>query len=246
MASDIGCVRSNNEDAVAFVCPDDPDLRMRFGVLAVVADGMGGCRGGEVASALAVNTIRRCYFMTPADQSRQRTLELAMSEANSAIFRTAQADRSLAGMGTTATVLLVVGACALLAHVGDSRLYHCTGGRCTQLTEDQTLVAQLVKDGQISAAQARHHPLRSVLLRSLGTQRGLRVDARRLPAPEIGDHFVLSSDGLHQAVESTDIAAIVASLEPEAACQRLIALARERDGSDNISVGVIAIRAAGR
>lgn len=245
MASDIGCLRRTNEDSIAFVCPDDPDLRMRFGVLAVVADGMGACPGGEVASALAVKAIRRSYFMTPADKDRQRTLELAMREANGAIFRAAQADRALTGMGTTATALVLVGSNALVAHVGDSRLYRCTDSLCVQLTDDQTLVARMVKDGLIAAGEARHHPLRSVLLRSLGTQRGLRVDARRLPAAKVGDSFVLCSDGLHAAVEPTEIARIVESTDPEGACQQLIALARKRDGSDNTSVGVIAILAGG-
>lgn len=243
MASDIGCQRESNEDAVAFVCPDDADLQQRLGVLAVVADGMGGHLGGEVASALAIETICRSYFATPADQDPLRAIELAVLQANRDIYRAGQADPALAGMGTTATALVLLPTRAFFAHVGDSRLYRCAQGRCSQLTDDHTLVEQMLKDGLIGAEEARRHPLRNMLLRSLGTVCGLRVAVQRCDAPAIGDTFVLCSDGLYGSVEPADIAEIVGSLEPEAACQRLIELARERDGSDNISVGVIVIRA---
>ncbi|WP_300317155.1 protein phosphatase 2C domain-containing protein [Accumulibacter sp.] len=244
MASDVGCVRRANEDSIAFVRPQDADLRQRLGVLAVVADGMGGHRAGEVASALAVETICHAYFASPADQDPLRALKLAVREANSAIHRAGLADRALAGMGTTATALVVMSTAVLFAHVGDSRLYRCTGGCCRQLTDDHTLVEQMVRDGLISVQEARQHPMRSMLLRSLGTSPGVRVAAQRCAAPAVGESFVLSSDGLHESVEAADIAEIVASLAPEAACRQLIELARERDGSDNISVGVIAIQPA--
>ncbi|WP_300339528.1 PP2C family serine/threonine-protein phosphatase [Accumulibacter sp.] len=244
VATDVGCVRETNEDAVAFVCPADAELRRRRGVLAVVADGMGGHLGGEVASVLAVETICRCYFAAPADQEPLRAVELAVLEANRAIYRQGDADPALIGMGTTATVLVLLPTSALYAHVGDSRLYRCAKGRCIQLTQDHTLVEQLLQDGMISALEARYHPMRNILLRSLGTRRGLRVAVQRCAAPAIGETFVLCSDGLHGSVEPADIAEAVGTLDPEQACRRLIDLARERDGSDNISVGVIAVRAS--
>lgn len=244
MASDVGRVRLSNEDSLAFVCPDDPALRQRLGLLAIVADGMGGHRGGEVASALAVETICRDYFATPAGDDRMRALELAMLAANKAICRAGEMDQALEGMGTTATALVVAGEEVLFAHVGDSRLYRCSNGQCSQLTEDHTLVEQMLRDGVISAHNARHHPMRNMLMRSLGTPTGLRIATQRCAPPAIGETFVLCSDGLHESFEPAEIAEIVASMEPAAASRRLVELACERDGSDNVSVGVVAIRPA--
>ena len=243
MAKDIGRVRTTNQDSIAFVSPGGHDERRRRGVLAVVADGMGGHQGGEVASALAVRTICDRYYRAPGDDPLH-VIELAMAEANGEILRAATADEALAGMGTTATVLVLVGKSAFFAHVGDSRLYRCRQGLATQLTEDDTLVEQMVKDGMISAEEARHHPERSVLLRSLGTRPEVRVVIQRCAPPQIGDTFVLCSDGMHDSIAPSEIASIVESFDPEGACRRLIELARDRDGSDNISVGVVAVRPA--
>ena len=243
MASDIGCVRSSNQDSIAFVSPSDADVRRRLGVLAVVADGMGGHNGGEVASALAVETICRHYFAAPDDDPGQ-ALALALREANGVVFRASEADLALDGMGTTATALALIGTRVVFAHVGDSRLYRCVGGRCTQLTTDDSFVAEMVKNRMITAEQALHHPARNVLLRSLGTQAKLWLVAQSCDPVEPGDCFVLCSDGLWDMVEMQEIARIVASAEAEDACRQLIELARERGGSDNISVGVLAIRSA--
>jgi serine/threonine protein phosphatase PrpC len=244
LASDVGRVRRSNEDALAFVCPDDIALRRRLGVLAVVADGMGGHRGGEVASTLAVETISRVYFAAPPGQDRLPALERAMLDANRAICRAGLADPELEGMGTTATALVIVDHSVFFAHVGDSRLYHCTDGCCRQLSEDHTLVAQMVKNRVISVEDARHYPMRNVLMRSLGTYSGLQIATQSCAAPQIGDAFVLCSDGLHASIEPAEIAEVVASLDVREASQRLVDLACARDGSDNISVAVVAIRPA--
>ncbi|HPT51262.1 MAG TPA: protein phosphatase 2C domain-containing protein [Accumulibacter sp.] len=241
MATDIGCLRRSNQDRVAFVVPQDAEERKRLGVLAVLADGMGGHQGGEVASDLAVKTICERYFATSGNGSR-RALELAIEEANGAVFRAAQSDPRLEGMGTTATVLLLVGRKVLFANVGDSRLYRCVAGQCTQMTVDDTLVEQLLRAGIIDAEEARQHPVRNVLLRSLGTQDQLGVDARRGGSPTVGESFVLCSDGLYETIGPEEIARAVTDREPEVACRELIELARERGGRDNISVGVVAIR----
>ncbi|WP_186408151.1 Stp1/IreP family PP2C-type Ser/Thr phosphatase [Candidatus Accumulibacter aalborgensis] len=242
-ASDIGCVRSSNQDSLAFVSPKAPEVRRRLGVLAVVADGMGGHNGGEVASAMAVDTICRHYFATPGDDPGQG-LALALRAANSAIFQAAEADSELDGMGTTVTAMVLVGEGVLFAHVGDSRLYRCFAGQSTQLTEDDSLVADMVRKRLIASEQARHHPARNVLLRSLGTQAKLSIVTQRCDPLRIGDRFVLCSDGLWDTVEPQEIAGIAASLDAERACRQMIELARDRGGSDNISVIVIAIHAA--
>ena len=241
MATDIGCVRTSNQDSIAFVSPGDPEELRRRGVLAVVADGMGGHNGGEVASRVAVETICRRYFASH-DDDPLRAIEQALLEANAAIFRYAEADRALSGMGTTATVLALIGRRMCFGHVGDSRLYRCSGGLLTQLTKDDTLVEQMVSEGLITAEQARYHPERNILLRSLGTHPDLRVTAEGGDPPQLGDTFVLCSDGLYDGVEAREIAEVVEACDPQDACRRLIELARERGGSDNISVGVIAVR----
>ena len=242
MASDVGCVRDSNQDSIAFVSPDDAEVRRRLGVLAVVADGMGGHNGGEVASAIAVETICRHYYATTSDDAAQ-ALALAVREANGAVFRAAAADSTLEGMGTTATALVLVGNGVIFAHVGDSRLYRCRAGSSRQLTEDDSFVAEMVKNRLIRPEQAAHHPARNVLLRSVGTQEKLWAIAQHGDPPQVGDCFVLCSDGLWDTVEAREMARIVDTAEPEGACRQLIQMARERGGSDNISVGVLAIRA---
>jgi len=244
LASDIGCVRDSNQDSMALVVPGEAALRQRRGLLAVVADGMGGHNGGEVASAVAVETICRSYFSAAAAEDPAAALALALREANAAVFGTAEADSRLAGMGTTATALALVDGHALVAHVGDSRVYHCRSGQGRQLTTDDSLIVELINNGMISAEQARHHPARNVLLRSLGTQAKLWVIANPGAPAAPGDSFVLCSDGLWDSIDADEIAQFVAAMNPEEAVRRLIALARARDGSDNISVGVLTIQAA--
>lgn len=242
VATDIGCVRETNQDAVALVQPASGAETKRRGLLAIVADGMGGHKGGAVASALAVETVCQRYF-AETDDEPARALELAMREANRVIHAAAQGNPALDGMGTTATALVLVNGEAIYAHVGDSRLYRCVQGRCAQLTEDDSLVEQMVRNGIITACETHRHPFRSVLLRSLGTSEDLDIRAQRGVRLHGGETFVLCSDGLHDGVGMKDIAAAVDLPSAEAACRRLIDLACERDGSDNISVGVVAVRA---
>ncbi len=240
VASDIGGVRESNQDSIALLLPGDPSLCERRGLLAVVADGMGGHKGGEVASALAVTAICRHYFAV--DETPSHALTLALREANNIVFRAAEADSRLAGMGTTATALALVDGQALLAHVGDSRLYRCRDGQGHQLTTDDSLVVEMVNCGILSSEQARHHPARNVLVRSLGTQAKLWVVAKTDAPLAAGDCFVLCTDGLWESVDGGEMAEIVANMNVADAGRRLLALARSRDGSDNLSVGVIAIR----
>ena len=138
----------------------------------------------------------------------------------------------------------MVGDSAWVAHIGDSRLYRVSNGRCRQITEDDTLVGRLVQEGLLSVEQAREHPARNVLLRSLGTHADSPVVAKRCASVQIGDYYVLCSDGLHGSVDADDIAQAVQSFDLETACRSLIDLARERDGRDNISVGVVGVRPA--
>ncbi|HMW17692.1 MAG TPA: Stp1/IreP family PP2C-type Ser/Thr phosphatase [Accumulibacter sp.] len=238
--SDIGCVRKSNQDAVAYIVPRLAVDRRRLGVLLIVADGMGGHQGGEVASELAVQTIAESYFAA-TDEDRRRALEKSIEWANEVVFRASQADQRLAGMGTTVTALALVNREAIFASVGDSRLYRCHNGQCQQLTQDDTLIEQLLRVGAIDADKARNHPIRNILLRSLGTQDTLQIVAHQTEPMAVGEHFVLCSDGLYESIDSDEIGQAVSKYAPEIACRELVELARQRGGRDNISIGVLAI-----
>ncbi|EXI83716.1 MAG: Serine/threonine phosphatase stp [Candidatus Accumulibacter sp. BA-94] len=240
LASNIGRIRSSNQDSLAFFSPAEARQWQRRGVLVVMADGMGGHNAGEVASSMAVETLGQSYFAN-GEVDPGNALSNAMHDANLAIAHAAAADSALAGMGTTATALILVGSRVLFAHVGDSRVYRCRGGRCRQLTVDHTVAAEMARNGLLSTEQARHHPARNILLLSLGSEKTLRVATQADAPPVIGDSFVLCSDGLWESVDAAEIGRVVARLDAAAACRRLIELALARDGSDNVSLAIISI-----
>jgi len=242
VASDIGCQRTNNEDAARSVLPGDPDVRRRKGVLVVVADGMGGHSAGEVASHLAVDVIHRAYY----DDGGGPTLADALLRANEAIYEMAQRDRALAGMGTTCTALVVRGGQAECAHVGDTRLYLVRQDQIYRMTEDHSEVRSLVAHGLLSAEEAQHHAERNVILRALGTHPTVDVSTWNEPFPiRAGDRFVLSSDGLHDLVEDEEIKALALAEQGQAACEAMVALAKSRGGRDNITVALVNIAPPG-
>jgi PPM family protein phosphatase len=230
--SDVGCHRESNEDRAEVVQPSES---RRGGVLAVVADGMGGHAAGEVASGLAVDVIRGAYQECTGDPAN--CLSEALQQANRAIYDTARRDERLGGMGTTCTAVVVEKGQAHLAHVGDSRLYLVRGGGIYRMTEDHSAVMDLVRRGLLTAAEARHHADKNVILRALGTHPSVRVATWDQPMPvRAGDTLLLSSDGLHDLVEDEEIGEVVLSQPLEQACRRLVDLARERGGPDNITV----------
>jgi len=226
--SDQGRRRSANEDTYALA----PELG-----LFLVADGMGGHRAGQVASGLAaraaVATLRTLH------DGRRGTLErlrACVTAANAEILASSRAKPELAGMGTTIVALLAEGDRVALAHVGDSRAYRVRGGAIRRLTDDHTLVGELVRRGEIGERAAALHPQRHVLLRALGVRRNVDPDLLEL-APEPGDLFLLCSDGLTGHLEDGEIAELVAGeSDLDAACERLIELANRRGGDDNITV----------
>jgi len=241
MLSDVGNHREHNEDRVLYVTPGDAAQLERRGMLAIVADGMGGHQAGEVASQMAIDTINQTYYRSEADDPL-RALRNAFSAANRAIHEASLAAPDLHGMGTTGTALALQGGQAYFAHVGDSRLYQVRNSELTLLSDDQTLVMELVRAGALSLEQARNHPKKHVILRALGTQPSISVSAARVEnPPQPGDRFILCSDGLHDVVADDELREAVVSLAPEAACAKLVALARARDSDDNISIGVLAI-----
>ncbi len=239
LMTDVGCVRSTNEDAGGIVQPHDLAVLASRGVLAVVADGMGGHSAGEIASRLAVDHIQRAYYAS--EGSPDRALANALTGANRAIFERAQKDPQLAGMGTTCVTFALCGGMGYAAHVGDSRLYLVRGG-IYQMTNDDSAVGEMVKRGLISRAEARGHKERNVILKALGTHASLDVSTWPQPFPvKPGDAFVLCSDGLTDVVEDHELLDAVQRGSVDDCCRDLVALAKSRGGHDNITVALLRI-----
>jgi serine/threonine protein phosphatase PrpC len=243
--SDAGCYREGNEDRVRYVEPADVHVRNSKGVLAIMADGMGGHQSGEIASTMAVDAIDKHYYASRR-RSVSAALKRAFAAANKLIYATAHEEPSLHGMGTTATALVIRKGLAYFAHVGDSRLYRLRNDQLSMLSEDHSFVNDLLKQGLISAADARHHPNRNIITRAIGTHPSVDVQlsAEEL-AVERGDRYVLCTDGLHDLVSDVEIRDILLTEPPYEACNQLIGLAKQRGGYDNISVTILAIKAPG-
>ncbi|MBX0327385.1 Stp1/IreP family PP2C-type Ser/Thr phosphatase [Oscillochloris sp. ZM17-4] len=250
--TDVGMARKVNEDTCysgEFTTADG-----KIGTLLLVADGMGGHAAGEVASQLASETVKAelreaLSAGVPLDDDGWHSLlRQAALRANERIYTQSRAMGSGNGMGTTLTLALVAGRRAHIAHVGDSRAYLINpagvgeGGPWAQLTADHSLVARLVDIGQLTPEQARVHPQRNMIYRSLGTDPAVDVDTlSQALAP--GDALLLCSDGLEIHVEDSELAQIVIDEPSESrACERLIALANQRGGKDNISVIIARMR----
>ncbi|HID07556.1 MAG TPA: Stp1/IreP family PP2C-type Ser/Thr phosphatase, partial [Armatimonadetes bacterium] len=219
----------------------------------LVADGMGGHEAGEIASRLALecvgSRITRCLneFLSDARSTELASLDgmallrEAFEHANATVFQQAQAMRN--NMGTTLVGVLVIGARAWFANVGDSRAYLLHGGKLEQVTVDHSLVQQLVDSGHITREEARWHPQRNVIYRAIGLQADVDVDIfERVLMP--GDCVLLCSDGLSDLIEDDEIERVILSeTDLHAACMRLIGLANDRGGNDNITVVLVAVEA---
>ncbi len=239
LLSDVGCHRPINQDSGEIV-----DVANRGtesgGLLVVVADGMGGHKAGEVASQTAVKTIVEVYQRTKGTPGE--ALDEAFHVAHKIILKLSTEHQDMAGMGTTCTALAIVGNEAWAAHVGDSRLYLVRGDDIYQLSEDHTVIRDLVRQGLMTREEAEHHEDRNVLLCAMGTKPDLIM--MRWPEPmdvRQGDVFLLCSDGLHDLVKDAEMMAVVKGSSSKDACRKLIQMAKERGGYDNITVAVVAI-----
>lgn len=223
-----GLVRACNED-----CCFIPQAGECF---AAVCDGMGGHNAGEVASAMALDELRRAL---DGAQPGHEMLRGAIRRANSEVYDAAQHDDALSGMGTTLTVIWWDDERILMGHVGDSRLYRFDGERLTQLSRDHTYVQELADMGEITPAQARVHPRRNLITRSIGTQSTVEIDVAGFER-EAGTAYLLCSDGLTNMLEDDEIRGILSRGEPEQQLNELLARSLERGGDDNITA-VLAI-----
>jgi PPM family protein phosphatase len=231
VASDTGRRRRRNEDNYVVAPP-----------LFAVADGMGGAQAGEVASKLAASALEGGSSDGLTGPER---IDALIQEANRRIYDRASHDPSASGMGTTMTVALVEGMTVALGHVGDSRAYLVRGDTMEQLTEDHSLVNELLKSGKLSEEEAQIHPQRSVITRAVGTDPDVDVDAFTIEA-EDGDVFLICSDGLTDMVEDAEILDVVDRFRDdlEKAVKSLVQTANKEGGEDNITAVAFRIAAA--
>jgi PPM family protein phosphatase len=220
--TDVGRQRSANEDSLVLQPP-----------FFAVADGMGGARAGEVASAIAAKAFEGA---SAAGEAAEAQLERILREANRRIYDLAVTDESRRGMGTTLTAAKVHDTEVSLGHVGDSRAYRMRDGELEQITRDHSLVAELERSGQITPEAAEHHPQRSIITRALGPEPEVEVDTYTLSARD-GDLFLLCSDGLTSMVSDDEVAAILRTAGSlDEAAHALIKAANQSGGKDNITV----------
>jgi len=231
--TDRGRVRPNNEDSLYA----DEGLG-----LFIVADGMGGHRAGEVASRMAVEGLssfireRLSPFLSP-EETRKLLLEAVLA-VHETIREAARKERGLRGMGTTVSLALLKDGGVWLVHVGDSRMYLVSERGIEQLTEDHSVAAQMAKAGMIAPEEAKTHENRHLLTQAVGSSPFIIPDVDFRPW-RAGECLVLCSDGLTEMVEEEEIRAAVLGRSPEEACARLVALANERGGVDNVTVIVL-------
>ena len=220
--TDVGRQRSANEDSLVVRPP-----------LFAVADGMGGAKAGEVASAVAVEAVEAAK---ESGEPAEAQLAGIVREANRRIYDLAVADESRRGMGTTLTLAKLHGDEVSLAHVGDSRAYRMRGGELEQLTRDHSLVAELERSGQITPEAAEHHPQRSIITRALGPEPDVEVDTYTLTGRE-GDLFLICSDGLTSMISDDEVGSILRSAGSlDEAADALVRAANQSGGRDNITV----------
>lgn len=256
LASDAGPVRPHNEDRIAARMAPIAGSADESLSLVVLADGMGGHRGGQVASALAVQACMQAFHAggPAADGAARRrqdalhpSLLEALRAANRRIWERAGAEPALQGMGTTLVLFAPQGTSGHVAWVGDSRLYRWRDGDLQCLTRDDTLVMGMLDRGLIDADQALHHPDHAVLTQAVGTH-------AEIPAPHVagpfdlreGDRLLLCSDGVHDVLDTAVLAQALAHATPEAAAQQLLALALQHGTTDNVTVGVVVVGARQR
>ena len=226
-ATHVGKVRKNNEDALIFIEPE----------IFVVADGMGGQAAGEVASKMLIDTVKN-FLPTIPEPLNEDILKKAILKSNAAILRVANENPNYRGMGTTATILHIYKDRAYYAHVGDSRIYRLKNKILEQITQDHSYVEDLVRRGELTAAEARLHPMKNILTQAVGAVENISVDTASFSvhADEI---FLLCTDGLTNMIDDTEIAKILLTSENPA--ETLVQAALDNGGADNISVIVVKV-----
>jgi len=239
--TDVGLRRATNQDSYASAPALSAESWNARGHLFVVADGMGAHAAGELASKMAVETIPHIYAKLVADNPAPAAILAAVKEANREIHSRGKANAEFEGMGTTTSVLILLPQGALVAHVGDSRVYRQRGQELEQLSFDHSLVWELQARSQHSEEQIAEHVPKNIITRSLGPSPEVQVDLEGPYPIQTGDTFLLCSDGLSGQVADDEIGVILGTLPPEEAARTLVDLANLRGGPDNITIIVVRV-----
>jgi protein phosphatase len=245
LKSDLGIVRKNNEDYVGYYKPHEKDKIEKYGSIFVVADGVGGNVKGEVASKLAVETIIEFYYKQPLELSPDKRLKNAIEKANEIVLNKSY-ELGAHGMATTVVCAVIIGNCAYIGNVGDSRAYIINKKRINkikQITFDHSLVAEQVRRGVLNEEEAKNASNKNIITRAVGMDYSIQVDLFKVKLIP-GDKLLLCSDGLIRVVEDKEIFNIVTSNSVENSTQQLINLANKRGGPDNITVCLVGIEEA--
>jgi len=239
--TDTGLHRSQNQDYYCYAEPESEDEFLIKGRLAVIADGMGGHHGGEVASRIAAERVRDVYLANPGSDPRE-SLIVAFHDAHTSIQEYGRQNPEFEGMGTTCTCVVLKDHQLYYGHVGDSRLYLIRDGAISLLTEDHSYVQKLVRQGMLTSEEAASHPDRNILTAALGMPAAVAADFSSEPIPlQSGDVLLLCTDGLHGLVSDQEVLARAAYEPPLQACRDLIQAAIERGGFDNITLQILRI-----
>ncbi len=242
MISDIGTHRTNNEDRCLFSKPESYENTARLGILTAVADGMGGAAAGEHASEMAVNLLNDYYFNSEEKNIPEILLD-SIQKINSEIFSSGENNPTYFGMGTTISVLVLHGNTGYVAQVGDSRIYlNRPGYPIKQVTEDHSIVAEQLRDGLITAEEARNHSLKNLITRALGIKETVEVDLYSFTI-KIGDTILLCSDGLSNVITEKRLQYGLQNEKLSEGLTSLVDNAIEEDAPDNITA--VAIRIIG-
>jgi serine/threonine protein phosphatase PrpC len=239
--SDVGRQREQNEDYFCYVEPASEEDFKRIGRLAVVADGMGGHVGGQVASSIAIETVRDVY-LTHTSVDPSEALLTAFQDAHAAIQAHAREHPELHGMGTTCTAAVLRDRVLYYGHVGESRLFLSRDLDISHVTDDHSVVGRLLREGQITPEQAAVHPDKNVLTAALGMDSAVPGDFSEIPVPlNPNDILLLCTDGLHGLVCDQEMHQVALNNPPTEACRELVRMANERGGFDNITVQILKV-----
>jgi protein phosphatase len=227
--SDVGKVREVNEDYFG-------SFHGSYGDLLIVCDGMGGHKGGEIASRLSVETIKSHFELLSDEYNPRKELLAALQKANTTLLESAKVDSSLADMGSTAVITLFINRRIFTANLGDSRIYLIRGNEINQLTKDHSLVQQMIDSHLITEEDAKTHPKKNVITKSLGIQNEAEPDLGEPITVSENDIFILCTDGLTSYVNDGEIMSTAVEYPSQEASNKLVELANEHGGGDNITV----------
>lgn len=234
--SDVGSVRSHNEDSVFIHAPD------KHFIIVVVADGVGGHRAGDIASQLAAEVVGEQLLDMTGEQTLpelKEKLRESMVRANERVLKKSRENAAMAGMGTTLVVGVIKEPDVLIGNIGDSRAYLVNEEKCDQLTRDHTLVNELLKIGEITEAEAKDHPQKNLIMRAVGTDPDVKPDVTEHTLAK-GDYLLVCTDGLTDMVSDEHIHAVIKTANTvEWKADELVRQALEAGGVDNISLALV-------